>query len=284
MRESSGRNCRVDGKSTCYNRRLREVPSVQSTVLTESAVDRLATRLRPESRITVVTGAGVSAASGIPTFRGPGGLWRTYRPEQLATPEAFRRDPSIVWEWYDWRRQQVAACQPNAAHHVLAAWSQQFDGFTVITQNVDGLHERAGTRDVIRFHGSIWELRCWKGCAEAPRRWRDETTPFPRLPPPCPHCGGLTRPGVVWFGEAIDNDVISRSLEATDCDLFLTVGTSALVHPAASLLREAKKGGAFTVEINLEPTPASDVVDLSLQGPAARLLTDVDEARHRHDS
>ena len=245
---------------------------------------RLATRLRPESRITVVTGAGVSAASGIPTFRGPGGLWRTYRPEQLATPEAFRRDPSIVWEWYDWRRQQVAACHPNAAHHVLAAWSQQFDGFTVITQNVDGLHERAGTRDVIRFHGSIWELRCWKGCAEAPRRWRDETTPFPRLPPPCPHCGGLTRPGVVWFGEAIDNDVISRSLEATDCDLFLTVGTSALVHPAASLLREAKKGGAFTVEINLEPTPASDVVDLSLQGPAARLLTDVDEARHRHDS
>ena len=156
---------------------------------------------------------------------------------------------------------RLTTCSPRGASSLMASPSSP--------RNVDGLHERAGTRDVIRFHGSIWELRCWKGCAEAPRRWRDETTPFPRLPPPCPHCGGLTRPGVVWFGEAIDNDVISWSLEATDCDLFLTVGTSALVHPAASLLREAKKGGAFTVEINLEPTPASDVVDLSLQGPAS---------------
>ena len=167
-----------------------------------------------------MSGAGVSAASGIPTFRGPGGLWRTHRPEQLATPQAFRRDPSLVWEWYDWRRQQVAVCQPNRAHEVLAAWSRQYEGFTLITQNVDGLHERAGTADVVRFHGSIWELGCWDGCAKPPRRWRDETTPFPALPPPCPYCGGLTRPGVVWFGEGIDSEVISRSLEATDCDLF----------------------------------------------------------------
>lgn len=255
---------------------------VQSAVPTTSAVDQLAARLKPESRITVVSGAGVSSASGIPTFRGPGGLWRTHRPEQLATPEAFRRDPSLVWEWYDWRRQQVAACEPNSAHDVLAAWSQQHEGFTVITQNVDGLHERAGTRDVIRFHGSIWELGCWDGCAEAPRRWEDDTTPFPKLPPACPYCGGLTRPGVVWFGEAIDDDVITRSLEATDCDLFLTVGTSALVHPAASLLQEAKKRGAFTAEVNLESTPASGMVDLSLHGPAERLLVDVEDARRRN--
>ncbi len=248
---------------------------------TKSAVDRLAARLKPESRITVVSGAGVSAASGIPTFRGPGGLWRTHQPEQLATPEAFRRDPALVWEWYDWRRQQLDSCEPNAAHDVLAAWSQQYEGFTVITQNVDGLHERASTREVIRFHGSIWEIGCWDGCAEAPRRWRDDTTPFPKLPPPCPYCGGLTRPGVVWFGEAIDDDVITRSLEATDCDLFLTVGTSALVHPAASLLHEAKKRGAFTAEVNLESTPASGMVDLSLHGPAEQLLVEVEDARRR---
>ena len=228
-----------------------------------------------------MSGAGVSAASGIPTFRGPGGLWRTHRPEQLATPQAFRRDPSLVWEWYDWRRQQVAGCQPNRAHEVLAAWSRQYEGFTLVTQNVDGLHERAGTADVVRFHGSIWELGCWDGCAKAPRRWRDETTPFPALPPPCPYCGGLTRPGVVWFGEGIDSEVISRSLEATDCDLFLTVGTSALVHPAAGLLQEAKTRGAFTVEVNLESTPASDLVDLTLHGPAERLLAEVEDARRR---
>ena len=248
---------------------------------TKSAVDRLAARLKPESRITVVSGAGVSAASGIPTFRGPGGLWRTQRPEQLATPEAFRREPALVWEWYDWRRQQLDSCEPNAAHDVLAARSQQYEGFTVITQNVDGLHERASTLEVIRFHGSIWEIGYWDGCAEAPRRWRDDTTPFPKLPPPCPYCGGLTRPGVVWFGEAIDDDVITRSLEATDCDLFLTVGTSALVHPAASLLHEAKKRGAFTAEVNLESTPASGMVDLSLHGPAEQLLVEVEDARRR---
>ena len=257
---------------------------LQFTVPTKSAVEQFAARLETRSRITVVSGAGVSAASGIPTFRGPGGLWRTHRPEQLATPEAFRRDPSLVWKWYDWRRQQVAACEPNAAHDVLAAWSQRHESFTVITQNVDGLHERAGTRDVIRFHGSIWELGCWDGCVDAPRRWRDDTTPFPKLPPPCPYCGGLVRPGVVWFGEPIDDDVISRSLEATDCDLFLTVGTSALVHPAAGLLQEAKARGAFTVEVNLESTPASDLVDLTLHGPAERLLVDVEGARRRASS
>ena len=133
----------------------------------------------------------------------------------------------------------------------------------------------------MRFHGSIWELGCWDGCAKAPRRWRDETTPFPALPPPCPYCGGLTRPGVVWFGEGIDSEVISRSLEATDCDVFLTVGTSALVHPAAGLLQEAKTRGAFTVEVNLESTPASDLVDLTLRGPAEGLLAEVEDARHR---
>ena len=124
------------------------------------AMSDLVERLRPGRRITVITGAGVSAASGIPTFRGADGLWKRRRPEKLATPEAFERDPELMWEWYAWRRERVARCQPNRAHAVLAAWSHRFHAFALITQNVDGLHERAGTREVVRFHGSIWELRC----------------------------------------------------------------------------------------------------------------------------
>ena len=129
-----------------------------------------------------MTGAGISAASGVPTFRGPGGLWRTRRPEQLATPDAFAADPVLVWEWYDWRRQTVARCQPNRGHDVIAAWSARVPAFTLITQNVDGLHERAGTRDVVRFHGSIWQIRCVAGCAASGGGWRDETVPLPHLP------------------------------------------------------------------------------------------------------
>ncbi len=241
-------------------------------------MDRLAEaarRVASASRLTVLTGAGVSAASGVPTFRGTGGLWRSYRPEDLATPDAFRRNPRLVWEWYDWRRQVIARCQPNAAHAVLARWSRR-PGFTLVTQNVDGLHERAGTRHVIRFHGSIWDLRCAGGCGGAPPTWHDETVPLAVLPPRCPACGGLARPAVVWFGEAIDPAVWEQALASTACDVFLTVGTSAVVYPAAALVHEAKHRGAATVEINLEGTPASDVVDLALQGPAEQLLPAVD--------
>ena len=223
-----------------------------------------------------MTGAGISAASGVPTFRGPGGLWRTRRPEQLATPDAFAADPVLVWEWYDWRRQTVARCQPNMGHDVIAAWSARVPAFTLITQNVDGLHERAGTRDVLRFHGSIWRIRCVAGCAASGGGWWDETVPLPHLPVSCPHCGGLARPGVVWFGEGIDPAVGDRSLAATACDLFLTVGTSAVVYPAASLLHEAKRRGAVTVEINLDATPASPLVDLALHGPAEVILDQVE--------
>ncbi len=223
-----------------------------------------------------MTGAGISAASGVPTFRGPGGLCRTRRPEQLATPDAFAADPVLVWEWYDWRRQTVARCQPNRGHDVIAAWSARAPAFTLITQNVDGLHERAGTGDVVRFHGSIWQIRCVAGCAASGGGWWDETVPLPHLPVSCPHCGGLARPGVVWFGEGIDTAVTDRSLAATACDLFLTVGTSAVVYPAASLLHQAKRRGAVTVEINLEATPASPLVDLALHGPAEVILDQVE--------
>src|SRR5688572_14624480 len=187
-----------------------------------SDLQRLADRIRRAHRITAVTGAGVSAASGVPTFRGAGGLWRTYRAEDLATPDAFARDPLLVWEWYDWRRSLIASCAPNAAHDVLARWSTR-DGFTLITQNVDGLHERAGA-EVLRLHGSIWELRCDARCGVPP--WEDRQAPLASLPPRCQACGGLARPGVVWFGEALDPVVMRRAADAAACDVFLSIGTS----------------------------------------------------------
>jgi NAD-dependent protein deacetylase/lipoamidase len=239
-------------------------------------LDQLARRLTPDKRITVLTGAGVSAASGVPTFRGPNGLWKNFKPETLATAEAFRRDPKLVWEWYDWRRQILATKQPNRAHEVLATWSRRYPKFSLITQNVDGLHEQAGTQNVIRFHGSIWEVLCWNNCGASPSRWRDETIPYSKLPPSCPHCGGMIRPGVVWFGEGIDPDVMRQSAHAVDCDVFMTIGTSSLVYPAAQLVHEAKARGAFTVEINVESTPASGSLDLSIQGPAEVLLDSVE--------
>ena len=239
-------------------------------------IDDLAGRLQSGGRVTVLTGAGVSAASGVPTFRGPAGLWKEFRPEQLATPAAFARDPRLVWEWYDWRRQRIAACRPNPCHDVLAAWSQRFSGFTLITQNVDGLHERAGARGVLRMHGSIWEMACWAGCADSPAGWVDTRVPLRELPPRCPYCAGFARPGVVWFGEALDPKIVAACLDATRCDLFLTVGTSAVVHPAASLVEQARRRGAYTVEINLEPTTTSAGVDVALQGPAEELLVEID--------
>ena len=236
--------------------------------------EELVNRLRNARRLVVLTGAGVSAGSGVPTFRGDDGLWRNYRAEELATPEAFAHDPRTVWEWYDWRRSLIARCAPNAAHDVLARWSAR-DGFTLITQNVDGLHERAGTHHVIRFHGSIWELRCAAGCGQPP--WDDRTTPLASLPPLCPRCGGLARPGVVWFGETIDPDVLQRASDAaTAADVLLSIGTSSVVFPAAGLLHHARRNGAFTAEINPGATGASGSVDLAIAAPAEDALPMLD--------
>jgi NAD-dependent deacetylase len=249
-------------------------------------VKALLDRIHPNARITVLTGAGVSAASGVPTFRGSDGLWRNFRPEALATAEAFGRDPGLVWEWYAWRRFLIAACEPNNAHLVLADWTRRFPNFNLITQNVDGLHESAFAKamarpaaeaPVIRLHGSIWEVSCWSGCTKSPKRWRDETLNFKELPPRCPYCKGLIRPGVVWFGETLETNVISKAWNASNCDIFITVGTSAVVYPAAGVLEQAKKNGAFTVEINPEATPATKSVDLALQGGAETILPEIDK-------
>jgi NAD-dependent deacetylase len=232
-------------------------------------IEDVAARIAAARRLTVLTGAGVSAASGVPTFRGAGGLWRSFRPEELATPHAFRRNPQLVWEWYDWRRGLIAQCQPSAAHEQISRWSER-DGFTLITQNVDGLHERAGTRNVIRYHGSIWRLQCASDCGAA--EWEDFSAPLVPLPPTCTSCGALARPAVVWFGESIDPTVAARADAATACDVFLSVGTSSVVYPAAGLVHAAKARGAFTVEVNPEATVAASLVDAAIAMPAEEAL------------
>jgi len=240
----------------------------------EDGLDLVAEWLRRARRVTVLTGAGVSAASGVPTFRGAGGLWRSFRLEDLATAQAFERDPALVWEWYAGRREAIASVRPNAAHDVLGAWSRRWRGCVVITQNVDDLHSRVGTRGLVRLHGSLWELSCWRGCGAPP--WRNEDVPLAELPPLCPSCGGLARPGVVWFGEALPTAAIDAAVAACECDVFLSVGTSSLVYPAAAFLTHARHRGAFAVEINTEPTPATDQVDLALTGPADQVLPRVE--------
>jgi len=271
----------------------------------EADLRSIAARWSPSARWTVVTGAGVSAASGVPTFRGStafdpplsrdqdssyrrpsadvaygrgSAVGGRLRPEELATPEAFSRDPRRVWEWYDWRRQRIAAARPNRAHEVLASWSRRQTGFRLITQNVDGLHERAGTARVIRFHGSIWDMRCVNSCGGAGSRWTDTRAPLPEIPVRCPDCRGLARPGVVWFGEAIGAEALAEAQEALECDLCLVVGTSSVVYPAAGLASQARQRGAWTVEINPEPGAAD--VDLVIAGKAEEVLDKIDSLIH----
>jgi NAD-dependent deacetylase len=233
-----------------------------------TALQALRDELRPGLPVAVLTGAGISAASGIPTFRGAAdSLWENHRPEELATPGAFARDPELVWRWYDWRRETIAAAEPNAAHRALARLAETV-AMTLVTQNVDGLHQRAGSRGVLEFHGSIWRLRC-TGCG---REGEDRRVPLP-IPPRCEACGGLLRPGVVWFGEGIDPAVMSGAAAAArDCALFLVVGTSGAVYPAAGLAAVARDSGARVLEFNLVPSALSDRVDLFVPGDAAETL------------
>jgi len=243
----------------------------------EQLRDRLAelrARLQPGTRVAVLTGAGISAASGIPTFRGrDDSLWSQYRPEELATPGAFARDPELVWRWYDWRRGLIAGSRPNAAHAAVAALSERVQ-LDLITQNVDGYHQQAGSRGVIEFHGSIWTLRCTRCRHEA----EDRRVPLP-IPPRCPECDALLRPGVVWFGEGIPPGAHEDAVTAAvNCTVFLVIGTAGAVYPAAGLVDLARREGAFSAEFNLEPSALTDRVDLFVPGSAADtvplLLTD----------
>ena len=221
------------------------------------------------ARIVAFTGAGISAESGIPTFRGPGGLWRNFSPEQLATPQAFAGNPRLVWEWYDWRRQVIHRAQPNPGHLALAELERRaHGGFTLVTQNVDGLHDRAGSRNIEKLHGDIWQLRCTVCGAEE----LNGQVPIAPLPPRC-RCGGLLRPGVVWFGEALPEEVWARAFGAArSAQVFLVIGTSAVVYPAAGLIEVARQAGARVAIVNPDPTPADELADWVLRGPAGEIL------------
>ena len=215
-----------------------------------------------------LTGAGISVESGIPPFRGPEGLWRTFRPEQLATPQAFQKDPYLVWEWYDWRRAKIALARPNPGHEALVRLEAHIPDFTLLTQNVDGLHRLAGSRRLLEIHGNIWEVRC----LDCNSVREDRRVPLPLLPR-CELCGGLLRPNVVWFGESLNPEILRQAEAALmRSQVVLVVGTSALVQPAASFALWARQSGAKVAEINLDPTPLTAHCDFAVSGKAGEIL------------
>jgi len=218
--------------------------------------------------VTVLTGAGISAESGVPTFRGADGIWQNRRATDLATLEAFARDPELVWEFYNWRRGLLSKVSFNDGHKALVTLENLVQNFTLITQNVDGLHRLAGTRHLLEIHGNMWEVRCTK-CGMLSMDQSPDMGPLPR----CTRCDGLLRPNVVWFGESLDPDILNKAFEAArTCDVMLIVGTSGIVQPAASLSLHAKQGGAAVAEINLEKTPQSGHMDFVFTGKAGEML------------
>ena len=238
-------------------------------------------------RILVLTGAGVSAESGVPTFRGRDGLWGKHRPEELATPQAFAADPRLVWEWYGWRRELVGACRPNPAHAAIARLTLRNEDARLVTQNVDGFHELAleeaasewhsptdsvARAEPIRLHGSLFHTRC-TGCDDRTSdRHRVDTESEASLPR-CKKCAALLRPDVVWFGEGLDPEVLGNATDSAESvDVCLVVGTSGIVHPAASLPLLTKESGGVVVEVNPEPTPLTEIATSSIRGRAGQIL------------
>ena len=233
--------------------------------------ETLVKQLRDAERVVVLTGAGISAESNIPTFRDAmSGLWARYRPEDLATPEAFQRNPKLVWDWYQWRRELVEQAEPNPGHHALAQLEAHVPHFLLVTQNVDSLHQRAGSKAVVELHGNISRVKCYDEHTIIDTWEEAEETP-----PHCPNCNAFLRPDVVWFGEALPEDAIRQAAEAVrECDLFFSIGTSSQVYPAAGLIHGAKPG-AVTVEINPHLTPHTSVVTHALKGASGELLPEL---------
>jgi len=231
---------------------------------------RLVQRLQTARRVVALTGAGISAESGIPTFRdAQSGLWARFRPEELATPEAFRRNPELVWDWYAWRRGLVARATPNPGHLALARLGTLVPDWLLVTQNVDGLHQRAGSRAVVELHGNIHRNKCFdEGVVVA--EWRETG----ERPPRCPRCGGPLRPDVIWFGESLPAQALAQAeAAARGCQMLFSIGTSAAVFPAAQLPLTALQAGAMVVEVNKDPTPLTGIATFSLLGLAGEILS-----------
>jgi NAD-dependent deacetylase len=229
--------------------------------------------LRNHSNIVFFTGAGMSAESGVPTYRGKGGIWKEYDYQNCACQDAFDRDPEYVWEFHNYRRSLVAKCAPNRGHELIAQAERERPGVTVVTQNIDGLHQLAGNTEVIELHGSLWRTRC-DACGAPPSE--DRSAPLEDIR--CA-CKAYKRPDIVWFGDSLSADAIGRALAALErCDLLISIGTSAVVYPAAEMPLIAKRAGARLVEINPEPTPISHAYDTCLRGPATQMLTQLFDA------
>ena len=235
--------------------------------------DLLVERLKKAKKVAVLTGAGVSAESGVPTFRGESGLWKKYRPEELANFSAFMKNPTLVWEWYNFRKDLIHKVKPNPGHFALVEMEKIFDDFHLITQNVDDLHRKSGSKNIYELHGNIMRNRC-VDC----NKYNDEEDEINFDEQNLPHCecGGLIRPDVVWYGEPLPQDVLMKSFEvANQADVFFAIGTSAVVQPAASIPLEASQAGAFVVEINFEPTIISNYVNESIIGKSGEILPEL---------
>ena len=234
----------------------------------EQDISALRETLKKADRVTVLAGAGVSAESGVPTFRGEDGLWRNHNVMDLVTPQAFDRNPELVWEFYNWRRDLISKITHNPAHRALVELERLVPDFTLISQNVDGLHLLAGSKNLLEIHGNLWRVRCIE-CRKITLDRSPDMGPLPK----CKSCGGLLRPDVVWFGESLDPDILQQAMEASRiCQVMLVIGTSSVVQPAASLAMHAKEGGACVAEINLESTPHSHFMDFALQGKAGEIV------------
>lgn len=238
--------------------------------------------LHDTERIAILTGAGVSKESGVPTFRDAmEGLWAKYDPQELATPQAFIANPKLVWDWYQWRREMVAKAKPNAGHDALAKLQDYKAEVHIITQNVDDLHEQAGSREVIHLHGNIARSKCFNNCQSNPTivDLKSLKSGLDKTPPACPHCGGYLRPDVVWFGESLPIYELHRAAELSQiCDLMFVIGTSGLVSPASELPRVAKESGAKIIEVNPEQSAISHLADIKLMGASGIMLPQLLEA------
>lgn len=228
--------------------------------------------LTSATRVVVLTGAGVSQESGLRTFRdAQTGLWAKYKPEDLASPEAFTRDPKLVWDWYAWRREAIKGVRPNPGHYALVEMEKRFPQFTLITQNVDGLHRFAGSQNVLELHGNIQKVRCSE-CRTFTEEWGDDTD----VVPTCSVCGGLLRPDVVWFGESLPRAELEAAVTASrTAQVYFSIGTSGVVQPAASLAHAARNNGSVVVEINAEPTPLTSKVDFAFHGKSGEILPEL---------